>query len=127
MYIRFESLERDHNSRGCAGVFQIALDHWYDFPEQRAVWQMVEARRVLNWFNNRLPCPETVSYRKGREAMVTGLCWFRSDANEHIAQARYLSFLMRDLGHYIHERHSQAPGRILWSDPFQVVAAADLT
>lgn len=126
MYIRFESRVRDHDARCNQGVFCAAFDVWYDRDDLRGLWQVDELRRTLDWFNDHLSAPLRVSYRPGRKAAISGVCWFRPTSCVFVSKGRYLAWLVEDLGYPIMERHARIPGRVLWEDAHQVVAAQGL-
>lgn len=126
MYIRFESRVRDYDARCNQGVFCAAFDVWYDRDDLQNLWQVQEMRRVLDWFNDHLNAPMRVSYRPGKKAEINGVCWFRATSGVFVSRGRYLAWLLEDLGYPITERHTRHPGRFLWEDAHQVVAAQDL-
>ncbi len=126
MYIRFESTLPDTDARCCSGVFTAAFDIWYDRTDLTSLWQVQEMRRVLDWFNEHLKKPEHFYYRPNRKAEISGICWFHASAHSHVSQARYLAWLLNDIGQPIVTRTASAPGRVLWQDNHQVVAAQTL-
>lgn len=123
MYIRFEGTSYDDWSRGCCGVFQTAgaLD-----KTTLHSWHMAEIRRECDWFNDNLTFPRRLFYRPNRKAEISGLCWFRATADEYVSRARYLAWLLNDLGVFVEERKSLTPGRVLWQDDHQIVAVQRL-
>jgi hypothetical protein len=121
MYIRFESTTlRDAASRGFAGIFS-AYGVLRDQSEFAEGWQMQQLNEIYDWFNNHLDRPTRLNWRS-RRARVAGLCWFRAEATTHIEQARYMAWLITDLGLPIRQRISATPGRLLWHDDHQIVA-----
>ncbi|SLN49353.1 hypothetical protein ROA7450_02436 [Roseovarius albus] len=126
MYIRFESLERDDAARCNAGIFCRTYDVWYQRVDWQGYWHVGELRRVLDWFNERLDQPKQFYYRPNRKAELSGVCWFHDTASDHIEQARYMAWLLDDLGIPINEIRSPNPGRVLWQDRYQAVASRHL-
>lgn len=122
MFIRFESPVRDGYSRANLGIFQTIGRCLSDTPRDQRGWQHAELRREVNWFNDQMDVPHRLYYRGGRRAGRSGICWFRDHATEHIERARYMAWLLDDLGTPILMRLSDTPGSILWQDPHQVVA-----
>lgn len=125
MYIRFESRFWDDGARANDGVFMASwrvCDSW--FGQVDRPWQVLELERQREWFCTNLKVPSKLWYRPGRKACRGGLCWFRHEAREHINRARYMAFLVEDLGEKMVERLASDPGVILWRDHSQVVALA---
>ncbi|MFK7752025.1 MAG: hypothetical protein AB8B51_05705 [Sedimentitalea sp.] len=126
MYIRFESMVRDRWSRAHLGVFCAAYELLYERPDLEGHWQFDEMHRLLDWFNAHLRHPRNMIYRPGRKGEVSGVCWFHHRARRHVSQARYMAWLVSDLGVPIQVRRTTQPGRILWSSNLQIVASPHL-
>ncbi|KIC18662.1 hypothetical protein [Leisingera sp. ANG-Vp] len=126
MYVRFTTRCVDVDARSSTGVFTAAYDLFYDRSDLAKYWQMDELRRVLDWFNDHLSTPQRFFYRPGSKSEISGVCWFRDSAKDHVSQARYLAWLVSDLGTPVEELRHKSPGRILWEDEFQVVASKHL-
>ena len=122
MYIRFTTLRRDEAARTACGVFQAALDVWYERPDLSGCWQVREIRRELNWFNTHLNAPERMWYRPDNRAGRSGVCWFKPTATIHVRRARYMAWLLSDLGIATEELKSLRPGQIIWQDRHQLVS-----
>ena len=88
-------------------------------------WRHHEIRRLSRWFNDRLDVPDTLSRRMSRYGPRRGDCWFRDEASEFIAEARYLAWLLSDLGVPVHELRAARPGVEIWRDAAQVVVVPD--
>ena len=92
MYVRFIVLAQ--RRRRPFGVFRAdrsALDD-AELPE----WLREQVAAHYDWFNKNLRIPRN---RKGGRIEVTGVCWFRAEAREHIARARHLAWLLAEAGH----------------------------
>lgn len=124
MYIRFVIPEWDAACRAELGIFHgvfRALHRPSDSPD----WLREELRREYDWFNAQLAIPEALHLRAGRHSWRPGICWFRPEAREHIARARYMAWLLRELGQPVREIRARRPGTVFWRDPHQVVVAAE--
>ena len=125
MLIRFESFNRDVDARCNDGVFKAAgrlRDDWCD--RQDLPWHIVELNRLIVWFDDNLEAPERLEYYH-RRSIRGAICWFRDSAREHVDRARYMAFLVEDLGEPIIFRRTTCPGTILWQDEVQVAALAN--
>ena len=87
--------------------------------------RLAEIGRVRDWFADNLEKPDFLEKRIGRQGVRQGLCWFDETAGEHIEQARYLAWLLTDLGLPVEEIRSERPGLLLYDDGVQVVAVPD--
>lgn len=121
MYIRYQSFLYDGCSRGQLGLFQTAGTL---VETGVSSWHQSEIKREFDWFNENLGFPHRLFYRPRRKGEISGLCWFRASAIEYVSRARYLAWLLNDVGVFIEERTSRAPGRVLWQDTHQIVAVA---
>ena len=122
MFIRFAQIDPDPECRLAEGMFQL-LDDLPDLaPED---WRLAEIGRVRAWFADNLEKPDFLEKRIGRQGVRQGLCWFDETAGEHIEQARYLAWLLTDLGLPVEEIRSERPGLLLYDDGVQVVAVPD--
>ncbi|MDJ0638737.1 MAG: hypothetical protein QNJ20_07885 [Paracoccaceae bacterium] len=127
MYVRFETFAPCAEARGHTSIFQAALDLWQDVDRAES-WQADALRRELDWFNEHLDAPETNAfwYRPNRKAEVSGLCWFRDSAEQHVSRARFMAWLLDELAVPTRALWACNPGRILWADNVQVIAAPAL-
>ena len=87
--------------------------------------RLAEIGRVRDWFADNLEKPDFLEKRIGRQGVRQGLCWFDETAGEHIEQARYLAWLLTDLGLPVEGIRSERPGLLLYDDGVQVVAVPD--
>lgn len=125
MYIRFISYSRDAAARTMTGIFQTGLDAWYDRPDLVGLWQLSEIHREFDWFNEHLDIPDRLWYRPYRRGERSGVCWFKSTASEHISRARYLAWLLADIGIATRVLRARRLHNILWQDQHQIVAIAE--
>ena len=123
MYIRYQGISYDGFSRGRLGLFQSVGELAETRPHS---WHQSEIRRECDWFSDNLRVPRRLFYRPYSKGEISGLCWFRASAVEYVDRARYLAWLLNDIGIFIEERKSRTPGRVLWQDAHQVVAVARL-
>ncbi len=121
MYIRFAHPRRDPHCRAGLGLFQTD-----DLPRHDpSDWRHREIVRLYRWFNKELEVPDCLSRRVGRQGRRQGICWFRDAAGAHVSQARYMAWLMRDIGVPMEELRSPRPGVTIYADPHQIVAIPD--
>ena len=123
MYIRFVSPHRDRVARVETGIFGAAYEVDYTpwrFADQP--WHVAALRRELDWFARALKAPDRLHLRPGRKGFRSGFCWFRPEAQDHIAHARHMAWVLGELGRPIAEIRSRKPGTILWQDRYQIVA-----
>lgn len=113
---------RGAQSRANLGIFQTDGDCLRRTPADSRGWHHAELRRELDWFNDRLEAPDRFFYRACRRAERSGICWFRDSATDHITRARYMAWLLTEIGTPIRIRRDAMPGSILWEDRHQVVA-----
>ena len=79
-YVRFVIGRKDEDSNVEQGIFQAA--------GQALEWQIVtgsdadELKEVRAWFNENLEKPTSF----GRDTLRLGICWFKTDATEHISR-----------------------------------------
>lgn len=85
-------------------------------------WLREQVDAQYEWFNKNLRIPRN---RNGGRIEVTGVCWFRAEALEHIARARHLAWLLAEAGHPTEMITTRRPGQILYRDDFQIVAKPD--
>jgi hypothetical protein len=101
-WIRFE-----HESEPY-GVFSYASDARANLPAAR----IFELDTLLAWFSTHLHAPDLLTIER---------FWFRSEAADHIAQARTLMDILNQAGIPIVERRTRRiPGKVKWEDRNQV-------
>ncbi|WP_095589144.1 hypothetical protein [Actibacterium ureilyticum] len=119
MYIRFVTDIRDDLARTEMGIFQSG------WPNRVTDWRITELQREYDWFNRHLAVPRRFHMRPGRKGHRAGVCWFRPEATEHITRARYIAWLLSDMGVPVTELRNRDPGTRLWQDTHQIVALTD--
>jgi hypothetical protein len=72
----------------------------------------------LGWFNRNLPVP-----RLGADCLRP-LFWFRSNSRSMVSRIWELVVVMRDCGLPVQMQRTNDPGRIVYSDEYQVAAVA---
>lgn len=118
MYIRFAQLRSDPVCRVAPGLFHATHQlPAYDGSD----WRHREIRDVVGWFNRNLDVPGALSLRVGRHGVRRGVCWFRDEAADHVSQARYLAWLLGEIGVPVRELRSDRPGTAIWGDSHQIV------
>jgi|KBSSwiStaDraftv2_1062776.scaffolds.fasta_scaffold151077_3 hypothetical protein len=119
MFIRFISSEIDEDSHVSAGLFCAAYklieEAW--LPE----YEYYALREPMNWFNKYLKNPYRYRLKAPRLASQS-LCWFRSDAKEHLRRAWEMVAILEDRDIFIRMIRSPYPGYILYEDDAQVLA-----
>jgi hypothetical protein len=114
--IRFTTPLIDPDSRVKEGLFVAAyrLRDQGDIP----AYQRDELRSHLHWFNEHLPLPPPLSDR-GNERAIS---WFKSQSRECISRVWSVVHILEENGITITKITTEDPGRVIYEDPFQVVA-----
>ncbi len=116
MYIRFAGFTHVPEVGVSPGLFWISTE-----VPREGDWRHDELSRVRGWFNDHLDAPDLLEQRLGRRGLRQGVCWFRDTARQHIAQARYMAWLLTELGAPVRELRAEQPGHEIWRDQYQVV------
>lgn len=125
MYIRFVSPLRGSRRGVHYGLFQaiIAARELDDYPS----WLRNEVEREFDWFKHTLPSPHEKHFPDIYvRARADHICWFHSEANEMIKRAHGIRLLLRECGLSISILKTIDPGRIVYSDAYQIVARPSL-
>jgi hypothetical protein len=118
MYVRFIVLApRRRRPFGLFRAKRQALDD-VELP----AWLREQVAAQYEWFSKNLRVPRN---RNGGLIDVTGVCWFRAEAREHIAHARQLAWLLAEADHPTEMITTRHPGQILYRDDIQIVAKPD--
>ena len=119
MFIRFVSSEIHEASHVSAGLFCAAfrqLDEMVLSDHEHAA-----VADLISWFNVNLRGP--FEYRlRCRWRAPRSICWFRSTAHEHLAQARELITILEDRDVFIRTIKCPKTGYVLYEDEVQVLA-----
>lgn len=115
-YIRFVVSQKDEDSHVAQGIFQAAA---------RAVeWGTIkgddadELAEIRWWFNDNLEKPASF----GRGKLSLGICWFKTDATEHIARIFEMVRILERNGISVRKIKTDKPGYIVYEDEWQLVA-----
>lgn len=118
MFIRFVSGEIDCASHVSAGLFCAASRlRWSDDLPDYEFEALIELR---DWFNQHLESPFDYLPRGGRYHRA--VCWFKSDANKHLARAWELVNLLERNNVWIWTIKSWRVGYVHYEDSAQVFA-----
>jgi len=115
-YIRFVVGRQDEESRVEQGIFQAAA--------QALEWGTVigsdaeELDDLRAWFNENLEKP--TSFGRGRSSL--GICWFKTNASEHIARIWKMVQILERRGIYVKKIRTDKPGYVVYEDEWQLVA-----
>ena len=123
MYIRFVTPHWDPRSRTHRGFFASA--YLASRSPQVDEWQRAELDRELIWFADNLAVPHVLAKPTGHLQRRNGVCWFRDHAADHVSHARYVAWLLGELGLPIDELRAENAGTTIWADRHQVVALTD--
>jgi hypothetical protein len=123
-YVRFE-----HASERLGGVAYGLFSYVSDARAVLSGVELAALEALLTWFEDHLDEPARMvpfrdvgtrrARRRKREAMAR--CWFREDADEHLAKARELVRLLSRAGVPMVERRSdRVPGKLCAEDRVQI-------
>lgn len=121
MFVRFVVTERHEDSHQLMGVFQAAFR-----LRDRGLFSNTESRRfekLREWFNEHLPVPSRFSRSRRSNAQYHAICWFKTDAVEHLGKIRELTEILERHGLKTRRLRTTKPGYVVYEDAFQVVAA----
>lgn len=119
-YLRFVVGAERQNPRTLKGLLRDERTdrvHTHLLEHEIDLWD-----ELLDWFNEHLTVPPYSDPDRddlGRRAV----CWLRDDARECIHHMRVLAYLLREAGVPTRVLRATDPGRIIWEDEQQVVAA----
>ena len=119
-YVRFAVERRNRSSQEPEGIFHAARRLWesgYLAPNEVKTYLEVRA-----WFNSRLEKPERFSRSTNPQAHPHAVSWFKSNAAEHIAQAKRLAELLENHGIRVQRITTDRPGYVVFEDEHQVTA-----
>ena len=116
-YVRFVIGRKDEDSHVEQGIFRAA--------GQALEWQNVtgsdaeELKELRAWFSENLEKP---SWSFGRDTLRLGICWFKTDATEHISRIWQMAQILERNGIYIKKIRTDKPGYVIYEDEWQLVA-----
>jgi hypothetical protein len=120
MFVRFVAGTDSENAYWLTGVITSARVLRDDGELYRHEVNLLA--EAFEWFNQHLPCPPF------REKFQTGawtreaVCWFRDDAGEPLGRIWDIIFILEEHGVPVRLVTTNRPGKIVYSDEFQVVA-----
>jgi hypothetical protein len=79
---------------------------------------------VVEWFNQNLPCPPFQKMLERGSWTYDAVCWFRSDAHAMLDRMWDIVALLKENAVLVRFVATTDPGRIVYSDDFQIVAEA---
>jgi hypothetical protein len=114
VYIRFVCFQLVENQRNRLGLFQ-ALDEARDNAASPD-WALREIGELYGWFKQNLAVPKTFG------SWSRGLSWFKSPAQDHIAQMHRMKTALEACGVHVEVLTTRSPGDVVFEDDHQIVA-----
>jgi len=115
-YIRFVIDRKDEESHVDQGIFQAvarALE-WHTI----AGCDREQLNNLEKWFGENLEKPTSF----GRDTLRLGICWFKTEATEHISRIWEMVQILERNGIFVKKIRTDRPGYILYEDQWQLVA-----
>jgi hypothetical protein len=115
-YIRFVIDRKDEDSHVEQGIFQAvtrALE-WHSITGCDAE----QLNELGTWFGKNLEKPTSF----GRDTLRLGICWFKTDATEHISRIWEMVQILERNGVYVKKIRTDRPGYVIYEDEWQLVA-----
>jgi hypothetical protein len=115
-YVRFVIDRKDEDSHVEQGIFQAVA--------RAREWQTVtgsDAHQLSDleaWFSKNLEKPTSF----GRNKLRLGICWFKTDAAEHISRIWEMVHILERNGIYVKKIRTDKPGNVIYEDEWQLVA-----
>jgi hypothetical protein len=118
MFIRFVSGAIDERSRVPAGLFCAASElRWSDgLPD----YEFDALEELRDWFDENLESP--FDYLPRHDRYRPAICWFKSNAHEHLARAWELVAILERNDVLIWTIRSSRAGYVYYEDDVQVLA-----
>jgi hypothetical protein len=115
-YVRFVIGRRDEDSNVEQGIFQAAAlaIEWQSITGSDAD----EMNELRAWFSENLEKPTSF----GRDKLRLGICWFKTDATEHISRIWEMVRILERHGIYVKKIGTDKPGYVVYEDEWQLVA-----
>ena len=120
MFVRFVAGTDTENPFWLDGVIRVASDlsDLGEFYEYESQW----LEKTFEWFNHNLPCPPFRRKLRSGEWTRRAVCWFYDRAGEPLRRIWDIVAILEDHGTFVRLVTTQRPGRIVYSDQYQVVA-----
>jgi hypothetical protein len=115
-YVRFVIDRKDEDSHIEQGIFQAVA--------RAREWQTItgsDAHQLSDlkaWFSKNLEKPTSF----GRSKLRLGICWFKTDAAEHISRIWEMVHILERNGIYVKKIRTDKPGYVIYEDEWQLVA-----
>jgi hypothetical protein len=115
-YVRFVIGRKDEDSHVEQGIFQAAA--------QALEWRTITGsdadalNELRAWFSENLEKPTSF----GRGNLSRGICWFRTDANEHVSRMWEMVRILERNGIFVKKIRTDRPGYVVYEDELQIVA-----
>lgn len=77
-----------------------------------------ELDKLRTWFSENLD--KTTSFERNR--LRLGICWFKTDATEHLARIWQMVQILERNGIYVKKIRSNRSGYLIYEDEWQLVA-----
>jgi hypothetical protein len=77
---------------------------------------------IFEWFNEHLPCPPFQEKLRSGEWTADAVSWFRAYAKEPLRRIWDIIALLREHGVPVRLVTTKKPGKIVYSDEYQIVA-----
>lgn len=126
-YVRFVIRRKDEDSHVEQGIFQAvaqAEQGIFRAAAQALEWRTItgadadELNDLRAWFSENLAKPSSF----GRDKFRLGICWFKTDAAEHISRIWEMVRVLERNGVYVKKIRTDKPGYVIYEDEWQLVA-----
>jgi hypothetical protein len=77
-----------------------------------------QLNELETWFGKNLKKPTSL----GRDKLRLGICWFKTDATEHISRIWEMVQILERNGVYVKKIKTDRPGYVIYEDEWQLVA-----
>ena len=115
-YVRFVIGREDEDSHVEQGIFQAAA---HALECHNIIGSDADELNELRaWFSENLEKP--LSF--GRDRLRRGICWFKTDATEHISRIWEMISILERNGIYVKKIRTAKPGYVIYEDEWQLVA-----
>jgi hypothetical protein len=115
-YVRFVIDRKDEDSHVEQGIFQAAAlaEEWKEITGP----DIDELSELRMWFSENLKRPASF----GRGKLQRGICWFKTDATDHISYIWRMVNILERNGIYVKKITTDRPGYVVYEDEWQLVA-----
>jgi hypothetical protein len=121
MFLRFVVGSESDNAFLLDGVFTVANNGLLDAGKLDR-HEKVVLRSAFDWFNENVPVPPYKEKLRHAEWSTDAVSWFRDEAQEAILRLRDVVALLEEHGIRVRMFRTDDPGRIVYSDRYQIVA-----